>query len=369
MPTRRIFLLGGAAAVSTIMAAPRARVTGMRTISLQPEFYHGWPSLIRTKAGDLLLVYSGGRESHVCPFGRVDLMRSHDNGQTWSWPETLMDSAIDDRDSGICETAGGALLVTTFTSLTYESRMKNLTPEQQAKWGAVERRLTAGQRRQLQDTWMLRSADGGVLWSTPFRVPANSPHGPTLLSDGRLLYAGKQLWEQGAKVGLSESKDDGKTWRWLADIPIRPGDSVKEYHELHAVEAANGHIVAQIRNHNPQNSGETLQTESNDGGRTWRVPRSIGVWGLPSHLLRLRDGRLLMTYGYRRAPFGNQARISADHGQTWSEPITLSDDAISIDVGYPSTVELGDGSLVTVWYETLKSSPRAVLRQADWRLE
>src|SRR6185369_6163682 len=101
------------------------------------------------KSGALFLVYSGGREAHVCPFGRVDLMRSHDGGKTWSWPEILMDSAIDDRDAGICETAGGALLVTTFTSLAYESRMKNLTPEQQQKWEAVDRRITAAQRREL----------------------------------------------------------------------------------------------------------------------------------------------------------------------------------------------------------------------------
>jgi len=131
---------------------------------------------------------------------------------------------------------------------------------------------------------------------------------------------------------------------------------------------AKDHIIVQIRNHNPQNNGETLQTESKDGGRTWSVPRTIGVWGLPSHLLRLRNGSLLMTYGYRRAPFGNQARMSTDNGQTWSEPMTISDDAISIDVGYPSSVELADGSFVTVWYETLKSSPKAVLRQAVWRL-
>jgi hypothetical protein len=369
MLTRRTVLLGGTAVVSSMLAAPRARVTDLRTISLQPEFYHGWPTLIRSKTGDLLLVYSGGRDAHVCPFGRVDLMRSRDGGKSWSWPETLMDSAIDDRDAGICETASGALLVTTFTSLTYESRMKNLTPEQQARWDAVQRRISAVQRRQLLDTWMLRSTDGALTWSTPFRVPLNSPHGPTVLSGGRLLYAGKQLWEPGAKVGVCESTDDGKSWRWLSDIPSRPGDGVKEYHELHAVEAANGHIIVHIRNHNPRNNGETLQSESTDGGRTWSVPRSIGVWGLPSYLLRLRDGRLLMTYGYRRPPFGNQARISADHGQTWSEPVTLSDDAMSVDVGYPSTAELGEGSLLTVWYETLKSSPKAVLRQATWRLE
>src|SRR6185369_7598354 len=121
----------------------------------------------------------------------------------------------------------------------------------------------------------------------------NSPHGPTQLSGGRLLYAGKKVWEPDGKVGICESIDDGKTWRWLSDIPTRPGDSAKEYHELHAVEAANHNIIVHIRNHNPRNSGETLQSQSADRGRTWSVPQAIGVWGLPSHLLRLRGGALL----------------------------------------------------------------------------
>ena len=123
----------------------------------------------------------------------------------------------------------------------------------------------------------------------------------------------------------------------------------------------------QLRNHNPANAQETLQSESSDEGRTWSAPRAIGVWGLPSHLLRLRDDRLLMTYGYRRDPRGNLARLSDDHGRTWSEPIVLSDDGTG-DIGYPSTVELDDGTLVTVWYEVMRGSPHAVLRQALWSL-
>jgi sialidase-1 len=95
-----------------------------------------------------------------------------------------------------------------------------------------------------------------------------------------------------------------------------------------------------------------LQSESKDGGKTWSEPHSIGVWGLPSHLLRLRDGRLVMTYGHRRKPFGNQARISTDNGQTWGEAMILSGDGIGGDLGYPSTVELPDGTLLTVWYES-----------------
>jgi Neuraminidase (sialidase) len=125
----------------------------------------------------------------------------------------------------------------------------------------------------------------------------------------------------------------------------------------------------QIRNHNEASKYETLQTESDDGGRTWSEPHSIGVWGYPSHLLRLRDGRLLMTYGHRRKPIGNQARLSTDEGRTWSEPLVISGDGTSTDLGYPSTVELADGSLLTVWYEKLADHPLAVLRQARWVLE
>jgi len=155
---------------------------------------------------------------------------------------------------------------------------------------------------------------------------------------------------------------------WLAEIPTRPGDRGEQYHELHAVECASGRLVVQIRNHNETNRHETLQSESTDGGRTWSVPHPIGVWGLPSHLLRLRDGRLLMTYGHRRAPLGNQARFSEDEGRTWSEPMLVSADGASADVGYPSTVELADRTLLTVWYEVLKGDPMAVLRQAKWRV-
>jgi hypothetical protein len=346
-------------------------VEGIVTISQQPEFYHGWPTLLRRSNGELLVACSGGREAHICPFGRVELIRSSDGGNTWSWPEVLLDTPIDDRDAGLCETAEGSLLATTFTSLAYQPILDRAADWPSAKlerWKAVNRRTTPEQRQALVGTWMIRSTDRGMTWSAPSRVPLNSPHGPVRLSGGRLLYAGKRLWDADKKVGVAESTDDGRTWRWLSDIPARPGDSVQEYHELHAIETKSGRVLVQIRNHNPNNRLETLQCESTDGGKTWSVPHSIGVWGMPSHLLRLRDGRLLMSYGYRRAPFGNQARTSEDEGRTWSVPIVLSDDGASGDLGYPSTAELADGQLVTVWYESMKGAPGAVLRMARWSL-
>jgi hypothetical protein len=349
--------------------APKIEITETKVISPQPEYYCGWPTVARRQNGQLIVSWSGQRAGHICPFGAVQSMTSDDDGASWTWPRTLLDSAIDDRDSGVLETARGSLLVTTFTSLAYEAALPKVKPERKAAWLAAHNRLPAEQRQAELGQWLVRSTDGGLTWSTRLPTIVNSPHGPIQLLDGRLLYAGKELWTGEKRVGVAVSEDDGQTWKWLAAIPARTGDAVKDYHELHAVEADDGKLIVHIRNHNQANAGETLQSESTDRGKTWSEPRSIGVWGLPSHLLRLRsDRRLLMTYGHRRPPFGNQARLSTDHGATWSEPFIISGDGPGGDLGYPSTVELADGTFLTVWYESMKGAPHAVLRQAKWHL-
>lgn len=369
--TRRQALAAGAVLFlgsRRVRSAPQARIGTPAVISHQPQYYHGWPTLARRKNGQLILVWSGAREAHVCPFGKVEMMTSNDEGKTWSWPRTLLDSAIDDRDAGVVETAKGTLLVTTFTSLAFTEAKTR--PDQEKTWNPAYARLNKEQQKKDLGVWMIRSTDDGLSWSARYDSTVNSPHGPVLLKDGSLLYAGKELWTAEQRNGVCVSTDDGQSWKWLAEIPTRPGDDKKEYHELHAVETKSGSLLVQIRNHNKANPGETLQCESSDGGKTWSVPHPIGVWGLPSHLLRLRDGRLVMSYGHRRKPFGVQARLSEDHGRTWSEAITLADDGLGGDLGYPSTVELKDGSLLTVWYELMKEPRgRAVLRQVRWSIQ
>ena len=95
----------------------------VKTISIHKS-YHGWPTITRTKTGELLVVSSAGREHHICPFGEVQLIRSNDNGQTWSEPEIIVNGPLDDRDAGILQTSKGTVLVNWFTSLAWMDTLK-----------------------------------------------------------------------------------------------------------------------------------------------------------------------------------------------------------------------------------------------------
>ena len=89
------------------------------------------------------------------------------------------------------------------------------------------------------------------------------------------------------------------------------------------------------------------------------------MWGYPAHLLLLRNGVVLCSYGCRRSPYGIRACFSDDGCKTWDveREVVLRSDGLtggagegkgdSSDLGYPKTVELSDGSLFTVYYFTL----------------
>src|SRR5207249_2899618 len=148
LPRRRFLSIGATAIVAlwcrrSQAVDVRCDVLERKVISWKPPLYHGWPTLARRKNGELLLAFSGGRERHVCPFGRVELMRSQDDGRNWRWPQVLIDGPIDDRDAGVVETAKGSILVTTFTSLAYEAVLERAEKAQPGEKGAMDAKLLA----------------------------------------------------------------------------------------------------------------------------------------------------------------------------------------------------------------------------------
>jgi hypothetical protein len=80
-------------------------------------------------------------------------------------------------------------------------------------------------------------------------------------------------------------------------------------------------------------------------------------------MIRLADGRVCLTYGYRAAPFGIRARLSGDGGRTWGREIMLREDGSGRDLGYPRTVQRPDGQVVTVYYfwDTMTGPERTIV--------
>jgi sialidase-1 len=351
-----------------------AEILGQYILCKQPGRYIGWPTICKTKQGELLVVFSGDRDAHVCPWGKTQMVRSSDNGQTWSAPVTINSTPLDDRDAGIIQTQKGTLVVSWFTSVKFmEQKDKpNKTPD----WLKHCEKISADTQNQWLRNWIRRSEDGGQTWGEPVHIDATTPHGPIELRDGRLLFVGvhktKVSEYREATDGniVLESTDDGKTWRQIAGIPVAGDEQQKYFHEPHVVECADGKLVAVYR-YQPEDKSQHVmrQSESTDGGRTWTTLRSTGIYGYPPHLIRLKNNWLLVVYGVRRELYGEYACLSRDNGQTWDiENLIMIHPGTSHDLGYPASIQFDDGSIYTVYYQIDQPGEKTCLMATHWRI-
>lgn len=345
--------------------------------------YQAWPTVARASDGTLYVASSGHRLGHVCPFGKNYLYISKDEGRSWLGPVIANDTYCDDRDSGLCLWGDSNVLITWFnlSPAFYEKRAadgqvqnaKLLTPLAQA---GMEVWRTLPESDVQPGGYARLSRDGGKSWSDPIKVPLTSPHGPVFTPEGKLLYVGKECaWGQGLETSAMyamESTDDGMTWSVLSKLPCPEGFQWGQIHEAHGIQLTDGTILAALRVHD-----ETLQgrmtihfLRSTDGGHSWSTPERLpGLLGAPGHLLQHSSGAVILTYSCRvEGRRGQYARISRDSGLTWSEDIAVSPEAPDWDHGYPSTAELSDGSLYTVYYQKWESDTHNSILASRWQL-
>ena len=280
------------------------------------------------------------------------------------------------------------MLLTWFTADRRDSWMENhlkgLDDEQRCFWEAGLKWFTDEAKGRFEGAWMRISDDAGATWKSPIKTPVNSPHGPILLRDGSLLYFGKDFsncdkFMQGRIIAVV-SQDDGITWQTRGEVPLLSGTSWASYHEAHVVELPDKHLIGMIRLQNSAGPNgdlskfglvnfSILQTESSDGGMTWTQPRPLGFHGSPPHIIRHSSGVLILTYGYRLEPYGQRVAFSYDNGVTWDHDWILRDDGPNDDLGYPATVELPCGELVTVYYQKpLDKFDKCAILHSRWSL-
>ncbi len=212
----------------------------------------------------------------------------------------------------------------------------------------------ADNRGQVLPPLVSRSSDGGRTWAMDMQgFPADWPHagrrpaspeghlvpfGDILGGEDGHLRVGLYGGERGASC-VYRSTDDGRTWR--EPVTFDPEAII---HEPALIHLGHGRWLAATRH-----DGLNLYV-SDDDARSW-VLRLEGLTGPaqhPGHLVQLRDGRVLLTFGNRQDPRGVDVRHSEDGGDTWSTPVRVAD--FTGDGGYPSSVPLPDGQIMTAYY-------------------
>lgn len=349
--------------------------------------YFGWPSVARLPDGALAMAASGFRLQHVCPFGKGVICYSRDEGRTWTRPAAVIDTVLDDRDCGLVPFGTNRVMLTSFNNtLAFQRRVNarrdaDEPPRRAAERALIDAYLTyaehTGLEQQQVGSTLKISEDGGYTFGALRKSPVTAPHGPCALRDGGLLYVGRRFssddsFDEGAAPFIECWRLTAEdAWERLSDIP-NTGDEHGLFNscEPHAIELPNGHILVHIRvqRGQPHTEFTVYQSESADGGRTFSPPRRLlpPHGGSPAHLLMHSSGVLLSAYGRRSKPCGIRLMFSRDLGKTWDTDWVLSDDAASRDLGYPATVELRDGSLLTVYYENIAG--RAVILGRVWRM-
>lgn len=322
-------------------------------VASRPDQMYGWPGITRVK-GEEILVACSERKYHVCPFGREVIIRSIDGGRTWGLPQEVYNSELDDRDSSLVTMPDGTIILTFFTSDAFTIKGYLLRPE----WQARTDRITQKMRDELLGGWLLRSFDGGKTWETaPHRIPSGAHSGPSVLSDGSLICTGDAKSSDGYKKAVFSSGDTGLTWNQIGEIPcprVKKGEkglltpAIDEYSVL---ELTPGKLLAMFRRDAP-GFGFMYQSNSEDNGRTWQEAKELPIWGFPPHLIRLKSGAILCSYSHRKEPWSIRAVISYDDGRTWDTDniITLCQWDDKPDMGYPVSLEVEPGQILTVFY-------------------
>ena len=359
--------------------------------------YFGWPSVTRLRDGRLAAAASGFRLHHVDPFGKVVLSFSEDEGVTWSAPTVVIDTPLDDRDSGLLPFGESGLLVSTFNNGIVNSRKSNdnfAFPWLRDYVAGYFRLLEAHPDPERCVGSLVRiSHDNGRTFGPIRTVPVTSPHGPILAPDGSFLYVGNlHRMEDGVVRQDSRSlrccrfTEDGGTELLGAIPPIEEGYSAEE---PHAAFLPDGKLIVHIRTQGSSKNADSVftvyQSESEDGGHTFTTPHSIGVellGGSPPHLLPDGD-TLISVYARRAEPHQLRAAFSRDGGKTWDCDNVIANlpDPHS-DFGYPSSVKLKNGNILTVYYGgdpavpnvsrfmgvgVVYEYPTPVVRAVEWR--
>jgi hypothetical protein len=307
-----------------------------------------FPVAVRTGPNSIAAIFRTGAP-HIGITGTLAVSTSSDGGRSWSDPLEIQPRWDDNRNPAFGVNHSGELVAAFWKArlLCYEES----AADRGLSWAGTQDNERGKTTPAL---YHCRSADGGRTWSEPQPYGSAllgwaSPYGRIITApDGALLmsiYGGAREPISGVEDTsiLLRSRDEGQTW----------GDETLVAHGYNETSYAflpNGVLIGAARSE----SGHVAILSSIDLGRNWSAPIQVTRDGEhPADLILLESGRLLLTFGRRTRPMGCGALLSADGGRSWDidhEVLLAGDGVENGDLGYPSTVQLATGQIVTLLY-------------------
>lgn len=330
--------------------------------------YFAWPTVSHLQDGKIAVGASGFRIGHICPFGKAVISYSFDGGETYTMPAPVIDTPLDDRDAGICTFGEKGVIFTSFNNSADMQRQHNQENEYIRIYINT---ITKGDEEKYLGSTFRISHDCGVTFGEIFLSPVTSPHGPTALKDGTVLWAGNSFHDYNGGIEIvSVNTENGET-EFVGKITLDENETV--LCEPHMIELPDGKLICHIRGEDERENDDiftVFQSVSCDKGKTWSEPERLldKTGGAPPHLSLLSSGILLSTYGRRKLPYGIMAMMSIDGGKSWEKDIRIYENLVSDDLGYPSTIELSDGTLLTVFYATESEEKPCEIMQQKWKI-
>ena len=287
----------------------------------------------------------------------VTVYRSHDRGDSWEFVDA---PGLGGKEMGAVVLRDGTLL--------------NLFG------GAIYRSTDRG------TSWTIHTVDAGFSFGL-VRNAVENDDGSLIMAVGHGTYYdqtappsqawrlvsrdGGRTWPESREIvswGQLESMFDEAAMIRLADGRLLAAGRVTDGHQHGGVPPACGHPAPG----GSEDADHMMLMESDDDGLTWSKPRDFLDYSRPhAELLQLRDGRILSCYANYTLPFGVFAVISEDNGSTWTtdSPIQIAD-SLSVWVGWPTSVELDDGSILTMYATTAYAGKTDQTRAETvrWRL-
>lgn len=363
------------------------RKTRDLVIFRDPRFYASFPAVAALPDGQAIVLFRRGRDprglfstggaaddllfqsvDHVDPRSQLVLVRLSRELEPLGEPEILPpDPEAADQDANLVLLRDGTLLLGSFAWYPLPAQYAATLEKREARFiGSAEK---TGCLFLFWGGFIRTSVDGGRTWTPhnylppipgepevipearPFLGggvrgrPVETPEGEVLLA----TYSSARGTPRRSASHLFCSRDKGKTWHYRNPIS-HDADGKTGFAEPALYLTSGGRLIAFHRSFGCED--RLLTAISEDRGRTWLPWRRHRITGHPFDPLPLRDGRLLLVYGYRHPPYGIRARLvdgECEHIDEGTELI-LRDDGPSPDIGYPWATELADGRILVVYY-------------------